>query len=113
MKKLLPVISTISIIILISCSPSVPNCGDGDVTKLVIEFADKGMVKQLGAETAKRFSYVVEAIRTTKTNEKTSLLECAAELKATGFDESKLFPIVYSVEMTDDGERLNVNVFGL
>ena len=73
------------------------------------------MARQIGAETAKLFSYTVNAIRTTNTNEQTGAHECAAQLavKASNTGETNQLPITYTVEMTDDGKEFYVNVFGL
>ena len=97
------------------CSPTVPKCGDEEVTDLVKQIADEEMNNQLGAELAELFSYEVGAIRTTATNEKTVAYECAAELSITASNTgmTNKAPITYTVEMTDDGEQFYVNVFGL
>ena len=72
------------------------------------------MANQLGAEAAKAFSYDVQAIRTTETNEKTGAQQCAAELKINASSGgSNALPITYTVERTDDGKQFYVNVFGL
>ena len=97
-----------------ACTESVPKCGDSGATELVIQIADREMINQLGEEEAKIFTYAVEAIRTTKTNQKTGAHECAADLKINVKNgKSQSLPITYTVEKTDDGENIYVNVFGL
>ena len=92
-----------------------PTCSSKDVTQLVTEIAGEAMEEQVGLKAALLFSYEVDYIRTTDANEKTGTQECAAELKLnhreTG-DTNKL-PITYTVENTDDGEGIYVNVYGL
>jgi hypothetical protein len=110
-------------VVLSACSQSVPKCGDDQVTTLVKEIANREMGKQVGAETAKMFSYDIQAIRTTNTNMKTGAHECSAELKVEtknakmssimhSLDLSS-YPITYTVEKTDDSAHIYVNVFGL
>lgn len=97
------------------CSKFVPACGDESVTDLVKQIAGEEMANSLGKETAKLFSYSVNAIRTTDTNEKTGSHDCAADLevKASNTGQSQEMPITYTVEATDDGENIYVNVLGL
>ena len=72
------------------------------------------MTKQLGEEAAKIFTYGVKTIRTTDTHEKTGAHECAADLSIIGENgKSNSIPITYTVENTDDGKNIYVNVFGL
>ena len=101
-------------VFLAGCSQSVPKCGDAESVNLVKQIADREMAKQLGADAAEFFSYEVEAIRTTSTNEQTGAHECAADLKVKGKNgvDSSL-PITYTVEKTDDGKQFYVQVFGL
>ncbi|MEM0516370.1 hypothetical protein WCN91_13270 [Pseudoalteromonas sp. YIC-827] len=108
-------ISVIAAISISGCSQSVPPCGDSDSTELVKQIANDEMINQLGAKTAEQFEYDVIAIRTTHTNEQTGAHECAAELdiSSTITGKSESIPIEYTVEATDDGEHIYVNVFGL
>jgi hypothetical protein len=103
------------IVFLGGCSPSVPKCGDTETTDLVKEIANDEMVKQVGAEVAKLFSYSVSAIRTTDEDDKTGMFECAAQLEihASKTGESNEIPITYTVEVTDSGEEFYVSVYGL
>ena len=113
--KLLPLASSIALsLVLASCSQSAPKCGEKEVTDLVTQIAGREMANQIGAEAAKAFSYEVQAIRTTGSNEKTGAQQCAAELKikASNGGVNEL-PITYTVERTDDGKQFYVNVFGL
>lgn len=103
------------LLITAGCSKAVPACGDESVTNLVKQIAGEEMAKSLGEETAKLFSYSVNAIRTTDTNGKTGARDCAADLevKASNTGMSQEMPITYTVETTDDGESIYVNVLGL
>jgi hypothetical protein len=103
----------ITTLLLSGCGSSVPTCSDAESTDLVSEIADQEMGKQLGIEMAKTFSYIVNSIRTTATNEQTGSHECAAELEVKGPNGSNSIPITYSIEMTDNGEEFYINVFGL
>lgn len=92
----------------------VPKCGSSDVTGLVTQIADQEMTKQLGEMAAKTFTYNVKTIRTTDSNDETGAHECAANLEIIGKNgKSNSIPITYTVENTDDGENIYVNVFGL
>ncbi len=97
------------------CSQSVPKCGDTKTIDLVTQIADREMGKQLGAEAAKIFSYSLGAIRTTNTNEQTGAHECACQLSITASNtgQTNEIPITYTVEKTDKGDEIYVNVFGL
>ncbi|MFD1007019.1 hypothetical protein [Oceanisphaera ostreae] len=115
MKGIL-LISCVGILLSISgCSQTVPKCGDTETVDLVKEIADSEMVSQLGSEAAKLFTYSVDAIRTTSTNEQTGAHECSADLDVTAKNNNKTsrLPITYTVEITDSGEHLYVNVYGL
>jgi len=102
------------VLFLAACSPSVPKCSDDQTIDLVKEIADREMGRQLGAEAAKMYSYDVQAIRTTNTNDKTGAHECAAELKIIAKNGGgNSIPITYTVEKTEDTGQLYVNVFGL
>ena len=114
MKYIIPVMM-LSVISISGCSKSTPACGDTETVDLVKQIADREMSNQLGATTAKLFSYVVTAIRTKDTNEKTGAHECAAQLgiTASSTGQTKEIPITYTVEMADNGKEFYVNVFGL
>ncbi len=94
---------------------SVPSCSDTITTNLVKQIADREMTRVLGAEQAKRVSYIVNAIRTKSTDEQTGFHKCSANLSMTHNNTQKKskIPITYTVEKTDDGKEIYVNVFGL
>lgn len=97
------------------CTKPVPKCNDDESVALVKQIADTEMGNQLGVEAAKIFSYKVNYIRTQNTDKKTGAHECAADLLITASNtgDSNTLPITYTVELTDDGEQVYVNVFGL
>lgn len=105
----------ISTLVITGCSTSIPKCSDEETIDLVKQIADREMANQLGAETAKLFSYTVNAIRTTNTNEKTGAHECAAQLQinASNTGQANEIPITYTVEITDNKDEFYVNVYGL
>lgn len=112
----LPIIfATAALIAISGCSKSVPKCGDTETTDLVKDITDREMTRQYGADSASLFSYSVEAVRTTWTDEQTGAYECAAQLvmSANNTGQSEEAPITYTVELTDDGEEFFVNVYGL
>lgn len=114
MKPLLIASSIAFSLVLASCSQSAPKCGEREVTDLVKEIAGREMTKQLGADASKLFSFDVQAIRTKETNEKTGAQQCAAELKINASNGgTNELAITYTVERTDDGKSIYVNVFGL
>lgn len=114
MKYIIPTV-LLSAIAISGCSKSVPECGDPETIDVVKQISDREMSNQLGATTAKFFSYVVTAIRTKDTSEKTGAHECAAQLgiTASSTGQTREIPITYTVEMTDNGKEFYVNVFGL
>ncbi|MBD1584170.1 hypothetical protein [Pseudoalteromonas sp. S16_S37] len=73
------------------------------------------MIKQLGEDSAKLFTYEVLGIRTTNTHDKTGAHECAADLSiiASTTGKNKEIPITYTVELTDNGEEFYVEASGL
>lgn len=103
---------SLAAVALTGCGSSVPGCSDSATTDLVVEIADRELVKQIGVELAKTITWEVTAIRTTDENEKTGALSCAADLQFTGPAKTETAPITYTVEATDDGD-FYVNVFGL
>ncbi|TXD98358.1 hypothetical protein ES754_05415 [Psychrobacter frigidicola] len=114
MYKSLLVIPLIALIS--ACSPStIPKCSAPEVIDTIKEIANEEMAIQLGSETAEKFTYAINSIRTTDENDKTGAFECAAQLEihANTNDNSTEIPITYTVEKTDDGQDFYVNVFGL
>jgi hypothetical protein len=99
--------------LLAACGSPVPSCSDEQSIDLVTQIADREMVEQLGEEAEGMFSFILNSIRTTSTNADTGANECAAELAITGPSGTAPIPITYSVEVTDNGEQIYVNVFGL
>ena len=99
--------------LLTGCGSPVPVCSDEQSTDLVKEIAAREMSNQLGDAAAASFTYAVNAIRTTSTNEGTGAHECAAELAVIGPGGTSPLPITYTIEQTDDGEQFYINVFGL
>jgi hypothetical protein len=97
------------------CTKSVPKCNDEQSVDLVKLIADREMGNQLGQEAAELFSYSVDSIRTQSTDSKTGAHECAAELDITASNTgvTNTIPITYTVELTDDGKEIYVNVYGL
>lgn len=108
-------ISVFVALALTGCTKSVPKCNDVEPVNLVKQIADREMGNQLGQEAAKLFSYSVNAIRTQSTDSKTGAHECAAELNITASNTgvTNTIPITYTVELTDDGKEIYVNVYGL
>jgi len=98
---------------LTGCSQSVPTCSDSEATDLVLQISNAEIVKVHGQEAAKTLELEVQAIRTTDTNSKTGAFSCAANLSMKGPKGSDNVPITYTVEMTDNGEEIYVNVYGL
>lgn len=110
-----PVIALVALISVSLLGSGVPKCGAPETLSLVKQIAGREMVNQLGREAANIFSYKVNAIRTTATNEQTGAYNCAAQLEVTASNTgmTKEMPITYTVEATDKGNEFYVNVFGL
>ncbi len=112
MKNVLLVMGLSSL--LVGCGGGAPACSDTETKDLVRQIASEEMAKQIGGEAAKQFSYKVNAIRTTDTNEKTGANECAAQLEVIASNGgTNELPIEYTVEVTDDKEEFYVTVYGL
>lgn len=107
--------SICAVLVIAGCTKPVPKCNDTESVELVKQIADKEMANQLGLEASKLFSYSLGAIRTQSTDSDTGAHECAAELyiKASNTGDSNTLPITYTVELTDDGKEIYINVFGL
>jgi len=97
-------------------SPLVPSCSDSDSTALVIEISKGELVSQDPSFKSKiddgSLSLVLDAIRTTGTNENTGSHTCAANLKVENKGQGGSLPITYTIEPTDDGQ-FYINVYGL
>lgn len=108
-------LSTTALLAIAGCSNTVPACSDAVTVDLVKEIADREMARQFGPDVASLFSYSVEAIRTTWTDEQTGAHECAAQLTMTASNTGQTDegPITYTVELTDAGDEIFVNVYGL
>ena len=89
-------------------SSNVPSCGDSRTVALVKQIATD--------EKGEFYSFEVDAIRTTSTNEQTGTHECAAQLEVSYSEDgtpASEIPITYTVELTDDGKQIYVGVLGL
>lgn len=108
-------LATTALLAISGCSNTVPACSDTVTVDLVKEIADREMARQFGPNVASLFSYSVEAIRTTWTDEQTGAHECAAQLTMTASNTGQTDegPITYTVELTDAGDEIFVNVYGL
>jgi len=105
------IITITLLLISISCTPSVPACSDKSTISLVRDiFADNGL-KPDGLK-ANKMSYEVVNIRTRSTESSTGKHICAAdvELKIHESNRSTKFPIEYTVENLDSGDRMYVTV---
>jgi hypothetical protein len=95
-----------------------PNCNNVVTTNLIKQISNTEMAKRLNIDESKAkksFSYAVESIKTTSTDDKTNAKECTANLNITNYNtkESNVVPITYTVKPSDDGKEIYVNVFGL
>ncbi len=113
MKKLMT-----SILILVmafglsGCFGGTPKCGDSEAKDLVIQITKDELKRKGYAKSIPNLSFVVKHIRTTKHDKEIDTYQCAADLEMIG-TTTKTYPITYSVESTDDGENIYVNVMGL
>jgi hypothetical protein len=100
-------------IALTACGGSVPGCNSDSAIQLVKQISAEELERRLGSQLAAEFRFEVHAVRTTSTDDQTGAHGCAAELHMYGNDGSNKLPIEYTVENTDDGEQIYVNVYGL
>ena len=102
-------------VFIVGCVPSVPKCDDAETKRGVKKIAGDEMVVKMGGEQAALFTYSLSAIKTIHENKTTGALQCTAqlEIQMANSDNSSNVPITYSVDMTDEGEALSINVFGL
>lgn len=107
--------SICAVLVIAGCTKQVPKCNDTESLELVKQIANTEMANQLGLEASNLFSYSLGFIRTQSTDDETGAHECAAELyiKASNTGDTNTLPITYTVELTDDGKEIYVNVFGL
>jgi len=89
-------------------------CENSVAKGVVVKLTNEEFIKKVGVDSAKAFNYSVENISTIRANEEVGVYECSAELNVTRDDGiSKLMPITYTVELTDDRKNINVSVSGL
>ncbi len=113
MQRSIYVLAFLAVAAFTGCSQSVPGCNSDSAVQLVKQIAGEELERQVGSDLAREFSFAVEAVRTTRTDEQTGAHDCAAELHMHGISESNNLPIEFTVENTDDGEHVYVNVYGL
>lgn len=112
--KLYAFAAMIGVLLAAGCGQSIPECGSEKAKSLVKDIIDEKVGAQYGSETAKKFSYSLKAIRTQATDEENMARECAAELVMEAESgDTKDIPIVYTVELTDDGESIYVTVYDM
>jgi hypothetical protein len=102
-----------STLYLTGCNSGTPKCSASETKDLVIKIAKDELKKEGGASLIPKLKFDVINIRTTKHNKDVDSYECAADFKMTGPRISKTFPITYTVESADDGDKFYVSVYGL
>lgn len=96
----------------------IPECNELSVTNLVEEITNGEMAKRLKIDKSKTnelFSYSVDDIKTTNTNDETGKKACSATLfvQENKNNESTPIPITYIVKGIEGSDQISVNVFGL
>ncbi len=100
---------------IIACSSSTPKCSDGETKDLVVEIAKEQLLKSGFGSVMDKLEMKVDNIRTIKYEKEIDRYTCQADLviKNKENNQSKNFPITYTVQKTDDGKRFYVEVYGL
>ena len=112
MKKFVLAIATSGLIA--GCSSPTPDCSSDEATDLVIEITQDEMASYVGSSLAESLEYTLEGIRTREHDESIDTYLCAAELTISGLPQGPSSSgIEYSIESTDAGDEVYVEVFGL
>jgi hypothetical protein len=95
----------------LSLQSGTPNCSDDATKQLVKEIAFKEFTKQ----GMPQMTFSLSHIRVSSYDEKIDKYECASDLTVIDSNSKKLSEssIIYTSQMTEDGENFYVQVFGL
>ncbi|HIF9347075.1 TPA: hypothetical protein ACX6RX_003186 [Photobacterium damselae] len=97
--------------ILVGCNQSMaPKCSAPETVSLVKEISNREISKKFGPETAKQFTYNLQAIRTTDVNKDVGSWACAAQLDMSFQGKNTSVDINYTVEKTDKGDQFYVTI---
>ena len=99
---------------IIACSPDL-ECSSSDAKDLVKSITDKKMIATVGKEKSKNFTYGIQSIITEKKDDELNFRKCSATMTVYNKEKDKTtsFPISYDLRVTDDGNELIAEVFGL
>ncbi len=100
---------------IIACSSSTPKCSDGRTKELVINIAKEQFLNAGLKEIIDNVDFKIENVRTIEYQKSIDRYSCQADLiiKNKENNQSKNFPITYTVQKTDDGKKFYVEVYGL
>ena len=87
--------------VLSGCSPSVKNCNTPEILDLVTQRVSAEMIKQVGEEKEKKFTYEVKAVTINDTDEKSGVYECSAELIINEGVNSNAKPVMFTVSSAE------------
>lgn len=116
LSRFVCLLSILPTFLLVGCKEQTPKCSD-ESTKSVIHQLLEGRWKSYNGSDA---TYDIENIRTLGYNESTGIRQCAADVGYTVYPKqanSKPFshrkPVTYTVQITDNGKSIYVNMMGL
>lgn len=113
-KYLISSVFFVSMMSLIGCSDSTPECDSDDAKRIVIEIAQDEIKVIDWLDEIPGGSFEVVNIRSLSHNKKDDLYTCVADLNYTVHDDLTILPITYTVQSTQDGDgTFYVEVFGL
>ena len=100
---------------IIACSSSTPKCSDSRTKELVINIAKQKLSNIGFGDVIDKLDFKVDNVRTIEYQKSIDRYSCQADLiiKNKENNQSKDFPITYTVQKTDDGKKFYVEVFGL
>ncbi|WP_457642241.1 hypothetical protein [Persephonella sp.] len=100
---------------IIACSSSTPKCSEGRTKELVIDIAKQQLSNVGFGDVIDKLDFKVENVRTIEYQKEIDKYSCKADLiiKNKENNQSKNFPITYTVQKTDDGKKFYVEVYGL
>ncbi|EBD3737663.1 hypothetical protein CBX40_010645 [Salmonella enterica] len=114
--KLFPILSSLTLFILVGCDAGTPKCNSEDAKNLVIKIAQEKIDKRLSLtgdlSKSEDIKSSVINVRTTSHNTKLDIYQCSADFELSSINKGAI-PITYEIQKTDDDDQFYINVYGL
>ncbi len=116
LSKSVWLLSILPTFVLIGCKEKTPKCSDESTKAVIYQLLESRWKSYDGSDA----TYDIENIRTLGYDGSTGIRQCAADVGYTVYPKhpnSKSFsyrkPVTYTVQITDDGKSVYVNMIGL